>query len=1111
MEYKNKITPNPLNSSGFINNNYKDENYATSDMDGEAHSEKYREINSNSSNGPIITAMERIHEDMYLPGLGELGIALQNITYINERITYVNTFSSQAYYAEPFNMSAKYMSSTLYYNNNIVNENYTNNATIDNIWSIDLNEAYITFSSIKYTEYNIMPMYKYVPTSTYMGGDEHIDTGDNTIEETEEPEIQPVEDEDERYTDSSYFCTNLNYRLSSYMFNYKSDNDISTLSANTYIRFSYIPTFYHHKFWPLQHIKKTITFNYVHDDIDRNDITITSDVDTNVNYKNSISITYNDIRYSPAGSSHSTLEREWYYNNSTSFTLDVKGSWIMYENNVSRGSNILEFTAEPGRKKFMSGVDNWDADEPHVKNGPWIFNSILSAYINYKDTITIYSKEITPPDASTTLKEWWCNNPTNFYLQITGEWDVYEHNQRKGTVVLTGIAPPGDNHIIGQMGGVKEPTGISGHQNLIKLISAYRIESIDYKDYLYIYYDSNTSQISQYSTTSGNVGGYQTIKTIYIKNNSTVTIDAEVKFYHTGNYTTTDTIRCNPGNTSTGRSSMWITYSQQGGGSTIGAEEGYSRAEIVSATKVDYDTNLHKKIYNYLINFCFIIPNFNYVDDNGIIFTVGTTKETDIVNSNPTINIYDTKIEMVFNGLGKTFTFYPKQNNMMNGCVIFTTEDDMYLNSTMLENSSQRLSVELNMYYKISNNYFNMFSTQYYFDVYELYGSGNKINNYNGKINFLKINNHKSLNSYINYTNLPTILLGNHNENKITNLTYIINDRIISNEYPGIRVNNLEQKYVSSYSYNGLTYTYNNSENYINTGFGISYISNFYNNGLQDLAQSPVMDFSYYYPDGNIDEYSYQGNTNIQITYGQYAPNDIHIYLRTFNQKDEYGIYNDCILNNLNGNINNPIDNSAIYFSDNMKIYNLPVCGAKQYITILGGPNYLKYYSLFDTHYLFIVNKKRYDITISFDDTSKILCRNKTNITIETGEMKLYYPMMSDLEYYINLSNSSTSSSDSITFQVIDLYKKLTKSSNSSTNVPGVTLEDKLMNMTATIYYLYTHQDEIDLTKVNYFYNLFDNWGINAFTEQPDGSRSCNIKIENYYTLLGRSYLVIIS
>jgi hypothetical protein len=215
--------------------------------------------------------MERIHDNMYLPGLGELGIALQNITYINERITYVNTFSSQTYYGKPFDMSAKYMSSTLYYNNNIVNENYTNNATIDNIWSIDLNEAYITFSSIKSTEYNIMPMYKYVPTSTYMGGDDHIDTGDTIIEETEEPEIQLVEDEDERYTYSSYFCTNLNYRLSSYMFNYKSDNDISTLSANTYIRFSYIPTFYHHKFWPLQHIKKTITFNYVHDDIDRND------------------------------------------------------------------------------------------------------------------------------------------------------------------------------------------------------------------------------------------------------------------------------------------------------------------------------------------------------------------------------------------------------------------------------------------------------------------------------------------------------------------------------------------------------------------------------------------------------------------------------------------------------------------------------------------------------------------------------------------------------------------------------------------------------------------------------------------------------------------------
>ena len=106
--------------------------------------------------------------------------------------------------------------------------------------------------------------------------------------------------------------------------------------------------------------------------------------------------------------------------------------------------------------------------------------------------------------------------------------------------------------------------------------------------------------------------------------------------------------------------------------------------------------------------------------------------------------------------------------------------------------------------------------------------------------------------------------------------------------------------------------------------------------------------------------------------------------------------------------------------------------------------------------------------------------------------MKLYYPMMSDLEYYINISKASTSSSDSITFQVIDLYRQLTKSSNSSANVPGAEWEDKLMNMTATIYYLYTHQDEIDLTKVDY-YNLFNKWGINAFNEQADGSGCYNI------------------
>ena len=42
MEYNKKIMPNPLNINGNINNNYKNENFATSDMDGETSSNVYR-------------------------------------------------------------------------------------------------------------------------------------------------------------------------------------------------------------------------------------------------------------------------------------------------------------------------------------------------------------------------------------------------------------------------------------------------------------------------------------------------------------------------------------------------------------------------------------------------------------------------------------------------------------------------------------------------------------------------------------------------------------------------------------------------------------------------------------------------------------------------------------------------------------------------------------------------------------------------------------------------------------------------------------------------------------------------------------------------------------
>ena len=92
--------------------------------------------------------------------------------------------------------------------------------------------------------------------------------------------------------------------------------------------------------------------------------------------------------------------------------------------------------------------------------------------------------------------------------------DYYDNGHKNGTLSFSHTAPPGDSQIPGVKGTQINGGPINGHWYFNSLISAYRLETIDYKDYLSIYYNSNTSQISQYSTTSGNVGGYQTIKTI---------------------------------------------------------------------------------------------------------------------------------------------------------------------------------------------------------------------------------------------------------------------------------------------------------------------------------------------------------------------------------------------------------------------------------------------------------------------------------------------------------------------------------------------------------------------------------------------------------------------
>ena len=900
MEYNKKIMPNPLNINGNINNNYKNENFATSDMDGETSSNVYRTVNNTNDNDPIIV-MKRIPNEMYLPGLGELGIAIQNITYINDRITYINECKNSNY-ADTFDIHStyKYMSGTLYYDNNINNENYINNASINNIWAIDLSEAYVTYSSIQ-DKHNIMPMYKYIPDESSVIEETYTYVIDPTPVIPPTPPTPEPDNDDDRYSDPSYFCSNLDYYFNSYIYNYRSSDSLSKISSLTYFKFGYIPSYLAHEVWQIQHTQNSVTFN-----------------------------------------------------------------WI--------GEGATEINTN------SSGSGDYTSSITITEDGP--------------------NKE---------------DDGTN-----------YPYMTRKYTMV--------------------------------------------YK----------------------------------IKNNSNKDLNVTVKYEYTedgkGIHTyPTETYKIPANSSKTGKSYSWDIHWDDRYGSqnyTGGIHYGYLTAQVISASIATSSAGVNNRMYKYPIDFCFILPNFNFKLAGKYIY-VGTTKETNLLLNKPSIDIYDTKIIVEFNGLGVNAEFYPKSKseNSLDGCIIFETSDKIFLESNKLKNNTNRQLVSFTMYYYDNGDYWEMFKKSYYFDIYDLYSSGASDLQFSDQvtIQFLKVNNHKTNkeNNYITFNNLPTKPISIYKNNGKLNLTYYINTNKISNEYPGLRVNNLESRFLNSYSYSKLTYTYGNME----TGFGITYISGFYNNGLGNTRDDEYPKTSYYYRNYADNDY-YRGNMDVK--FNTHVSGSSNWCLRTFNNQDEFGIYNDCILNMLvDWHLESPTEvnkpnyynlyNSDVIMADQSfrtnteiqgtstshKIYNLPICGSKQYI-FYSLPNWhKKYYSFMSTKYLFIVNTLATDITITFEDETEMLCRNKVNLTIKSGEMKLYYPILSDIVYNIKLKNIT--SGISLGFNVYDMYDQVDINNG---KIPGDYDIDKLLNTTCVLYNLYEKQNELKeyFTTTNYFNNILYKW-----------------------------------
>ena len=143
----NNIIPNPL-YNGLVNYNYRNSNYATSDLNGEENTAYLKRNDKNIAN--------TLDKDFYIPALGELGIFLENVQTINNTID--NLGDEYSYYRISENQI--YVSSTLKASEYTYNSEYTLVNNLDNVWTIDTKNAKMSYSSIS-NNYNVLPFYNF--------------------------------------------------------------------------------------------------------------------------------------------------------------------------------------------------------------------------------------------------------------------------------------------------------------------------------------------------------------------------------------------------------------------------------------------------------------------------------------------------------------------------------------------------------------------------------------------------------------------------------------------------------------------------------------------------------------------------------------------------------------------------------------------------------------------------------------------------------------------------------------------------------------------------------------------------------------------------------------
>lgn len=204
------VTPNPLDADGKLNKKYSNSKYATSDFSGiENTTYLKKDINT------AVIMNQYLTDNLYMPGIGELGAAMENIEKINNGIT---RYRGTNYISENKN----YASSTLCsFPESIGNKVYDKSRNIISyVWYYNTTYAEIAYGPI-IDKYSTLGFYRYIPES-----DESFEEKELTNEYDYSLVVEEKEPTELKFNSN-------NYQNNTYIFDFKANFAKKTAQGDT--------------------------------------------------------------------------------------------------------------------------------------------------------------------------------------------------------------------------------------------------------------------------------------------------------------------------------------------------------------------------------------------------------------------------------------------------------------------------------------------------------------------------------------------------------------------------------------------------------------------------------------------------------------------------------------------------------------------------------------------------------------------------------------------------------------------------------------------------------------------------------------------------------------